>query len=365
MRSEREPITRPHRRRTRAGRPSRSSVWTAVLVGLGLMPVVCGLTFGTLVVISEAALGPGLPKFDPHILEELAVDWGLLPAPPTAFAFAPPVRTAPPSPTFPPMETLTFALPLPPTAWPTATITDTPTMTLTPTTTATATSSASPTFTPSATATPSSTSTASATVTATRTASRTPTRTLPPTGTATMSATPSPSASATEASGPIPTTETAAAPTATDTPVTPTLVAACSSTGNTSYESTLLGLINQERANQGLTPYNLQGQLQAAARLHSTDMACNDFLSHTGSDGSTVRDRIERQGYAWSWAGENIYATGDTSANAPQNAFTWWMNSAPHRANLLSPNYTDIGLGYTYSGDSSYGGYFTAVFARP
>jgi hypothetical protein len=37
----------------------------------------------------------------------------------------------------------------------------------------------------------------------------------------------------------------------------------------------------------------------------------------------------------------------------------------PHRANLLSPNYIDIGLGYMYRADSSYGGYFTAVFARP
>jgi len=94
-------------------------------------------------------------------------------------------------------------------------------------------------------------------------------------------------------------------------------------------------------------------------------MACNSFVSHTGSDGSTVRDRIARQGYSWTWAGENIYATGNTSSSAPQQVFDWWMNSAPHRANLLSPNYTDIGLGYMYSPDSNYGGYFTAVFARP
>jgi uncharacterized protein YkwD len=123
-------------------------------------------------------------------------------------------------------------------------------------------------------------------------------------------------------------------------------------------------LINAERQRQGLASYALQSQLQAAARVHSTDMACNSFVSHTGSDGSSVRDRVARQGYSWSWIGENIYATGNT-ANAPQQAFDWWMNSAPHRANLLSPNYTQIGLGYMYLGSSSYGGYFTAVFARP
>lgn len=94
-------------------------------------------------------------------------------------------------------------------------------------------------------------------------------------------------------------------------------------------------------------------------------MACNDFVSHTGSDGSSVRDRVAAQGYSWSWIGENIYATGNTSSSAPQQVFDWWMNSAPHRANLLSPNYVDIGIGYEYLGSSSYRGYFTAVFARP
>jgi len=124
-------------------------------------------------------------------------------------------------------------------------------------------------------------------------------------------------------------------------------------------------LINQERQNQGLAPYNLDSRLQAAARLHSADMACNNFLSHTGSDGSSVGDRVRRQGYTYTWVGENIFATTNTSSSAPQQAFTWWMNSAPHRANLLNTNYTDIGLGYMYYSGSSYGGYFTAVFARP
>jgi uncharacterized protein YkwD len=126
-----------------------------------------------------------------------------------------------------------------------------------------------------------------------------------------------------------------------------------------------LGLINAERQGQGLAAYSMQSQLQAAARLHSTDMACNGIFGHTGSDGSSVRDRVERQGYSWSWIGENIFATSNHSSSAPQQAFDWWMNSAPHLANLLSPNYTEIGIGYVYLAGSPYGGYFTAVFARP
>lgn len=161
-------------------------------------------------------------------------------------------------------------------------------------------------------------------------------------------------------------TATAVAPsTSTVAPPSATPVGDCAATGNSTFESRLLELINAERESRGLRAYRLQSQLQSAARRHSQDMACNGFLSHTGSDGSSVRDRVEQEGYDWSWIGENIFATSDTSSSAPQRAFDWWMNSAPHRANLLSPNYTEIGLGYRYLAGSGYGGYFTAVFARP
>lgn len=138
----------------------------------------------------------------------------------------------------------------------------------------------------------------------------------------------------------------------------------CSVSLNLAFESQIAGLINDEREANGLTPYAVQSQLLAAARVHAEDMACNDFLSHIGSDGSTVRDRVERQGYSWSWIGENYYVTGDTT-NGPQIAFNWWMNSTPHRNNLLHQQYTEFGVGYVYDSESDYGGYFVAVFARP
>jgi uncharacterized protein YkwD len=106
----------------------------------------------------------------------------------------------------------------------------------------------------------------------------------------------------------------------------------------------------------------MQSQLTTAARNHGTDMACNHFFSHTGSDGSTVAMRVAAQGYSASWVGENIFAGWSAS---PQSAFDWWMGSAPHRANLLNANYTEIGIGYIYEANSDYKGYFTAVFARP
>src|SRR5690606_19113896 len=55
-------------------------------------------------------------------------------------------------------------------------------------------------------------------------------------------------------------------------------------------------------------------QLQQAAITHSEDMAANDFFDHTGSDGSSVGDRITRTGYLWSRAGENLAAGQRTVA---------------------------------------------------
>ena len=127
----------------------------------------------------------------------------------------------------------------------------------------------------------------------------------------------------------------------------------------------MLGLINDERKAAGLPAYSLDNQLQSAAQSHSADMACNGFFSHTGSDGSSVGERVTGQGYEWTQVGENIFATGDTSSSAPQLALEWWMAGPAHRANILSEDFSDVGIGYVHEPSSPFGGYFTAVFARP
>jgi len=146
------------------------------------------------------------------------------------------------------------------------------------------------------------------------------------------------------------------APTATETPINPS----CDYSFNTTFESQVAQLINDERQSRGLYDYRVQSQLRAAARVQAADMACNHFTGHTGSDGSSVRDRVAAQGYSWTWIGENYMISQN-----PVTAFNWWMNSTPHTANILSPNYTEFGVGYVYSSESDYGGYFVVVFARP
>jgi uncharacterized protein YkwD len=133
----------------------------------------------------------------------------------------------------------------------------------------------------------------------------------------------------------------------------------------TDAEEQVLSLINNARAAQGLGALTLNSKLTAAAVRHSADMACQDFVGHTGSDGSTWYTRIEAEGMTYTRASENIYVGNPSFGGTPQGAFDWWMNSQIHRDNILDPSFTKIGVGYVYHTLSAYGGYYTLVFSRP
>ncbi|MFQ5922946.1 MAG: CAP domain-containing protein [Anaerolineales bacterium] len=221
---------------------------------------------------------------------------------------------------------------------------------------------------PTATLIPTATDTPTATRTFTPLYIDTPTPTSTPSSTSTVTVTPSRTLTPSPTLTPSKTSSGAPPPTSTFTatlPPTATSFPDCSPSGNSGFESALLTLINSERESEGLPAYDQHGQLQAAAQIHSTDMACIGFFSHTGSDGSSKEDRVSAQGYAWTSVGENIFAAGDTSPTVPQMAFNWWMASPPNQANILHDEYTDIGIGYIYEPSSPFGGYFTVVFARP
>lgn len=212
--------------------------------------------------------------------------------------------------------------------------------------------SATPTLAPTATPYLPDTPTHTPTVTSTPTVTFTPSQTLTPSPTVTPSETP--------IGGPLPTSTSTPSPEPTE-----INFPGCHPSGNSSFESSLLALINSERESKGLLAYEQQSQLGVAAQVHSTDMACNRFFSHSGSDGSSKEERVAEQGYSGALVGENIYASGDSSSNVPQLAFEFWMASPPNRANILHDEFTEIGIGYIYEPSSPFGGYFTVVFARP
>jgi uncharacterized protein YkwD len=134
----------------------------------------------------------------------------------------------------------------------------------------------------------------------------------------------------------------------------------CSYSQNAGYVNQLASLINAERANVGLPALTVNAQLAAAAQGHTADMACNNMISHTGSDGSSSYSRILAAGYSGSYSEEIIYGGG-----GPQAAMSWWMSDKIHRDAILNPRATEIGVGYAYFSNGSYGDYIAVDFGSP
>lgn len=108
-------------------------------------------------------------------------------------------------------------------------------------------------------------------------------------------------------------------------------------------------------------PLVASGVLSAAALAHSKDMADRSTLSHSGRDGSTPAERATRAGYRWRVVGENI-ASGQPTADL---VVAEWLDSPRHCANLMSPDYSEMGVAFAVGPKSSGGIYWTQVFAAP
>ncbi len=117
--------------------------------------------------------------------------------------------------------------------------------------------------------------------------------------------------------------------------------------GTAALEQSVLCLINERRAAAGVASVRANRQLAQAAAKHSTDMVQNGFFAHTSPAGSTFIDRITATGYtrgARSWLlGENL-VWGSGGLSTPASLVEAWMESQPHRANLLRGRFRDIGL---------------------
>jgi len=99
-------------------------------------------------------------------------------------------------------------------------------------------------------------------------------------------------------------------------------------------------LLNSYRAQNGRAALRPNAALTRAAEVHARDMGTNNFMSHTGSDGSKMRERARRQGYSACHIAENV-ALGQGSSGEVMNQ---WMNSPPHRKNILNGKVKDYGM---------------------
>ncbi|MCM3162422.1 CAP domain-containing protein [Metabacillus litoralis] len=113
------------------------------------------------------------------------------------------------------------------------------------------------------------------------------------------------------------------------------------------YEQQVVDLTNQERAKQGLAALKVDLTLSKVAREKSLDMQKNNYFSHTSPTYGSPFDMMKKFGVTYRTAGENI-AKGQRT---PQEVVNAWMNSSGHRANILSSNFTHIGVGYVAEGN--------------
>ncbi|MGH1449691.1 MAG: CAP domain-containing protein [Pseudomonadaceae bacterium] len=135
----------------------------------------------------------------------------------------------------------------------------------------------------------------------------------------------------------------------------------------TEFEEDVLVIVNEARA-AGATcggqtfgatgPLTMNPALRCAARVHSKDMADRGFFDHTNPDGEDPFVRMERAGYSYFTAGENI-AAGQSS---PAQVMQGWMDSPGHCSNIMNPDFAEIGVGTFEAEDGAYRYLWTQAF---
>ena len=117
-------------------------------------------------------------------------------------------------------------------------------------------------------------------------------------------------------------------------------------TSQSAYADQVVTLVNQERAKAGLPALTSDSKLANMAMDKAKDMYNNNYFDHTSPTYGSPFDMMKQYGISYSYAGENI-AKGQRD---PQEVMNAWMNSAGHRQNIMSPNFTKIGVAY-YNGE--------------
>ena len=130
------------------------------------------------------------------------------------------------------------------------------------------------------------------------------------------------------------------------------------SSSNLTYEQKVVELVNVERQKAGLPALKMDASISNVARAKSKDMAVNNYFAHQSPTYGSAGDMLRQYGISWHAWGENI-AAGQSTPEIVVNA---WMNSSGHRANILSSNFSKIGVGYVTS--SSGRPYWTQIFTN-
>ncbi|MDB2069087.1 CAP domain-containing protein [Clostridium perfringens] len=121
-------------------------------------------------------------------------------------------------------------------------------------------------------------------------------------------------------------------------------------------EQMIFNKVNEERAKAGVAPLSYSNTMQKYARIKSEDMGVRKYFSHEDPNGQLITAKMKADGVSYNAWGENIAYLGGYSgdSNIANQFMTNWMNSSGHRANILSPNFTSIGVGVYKIGNTYY-----------
>lgn len=122
------------------------------------------------------------------------------------------------------------------------------------------------------------------------------------------------------------------------------------------YAERVVELVNIERANYGLGSLSINYSAQAAAYNRAVETVSS--FSHTRPNGTSCFTALDEVGVSYYTAGENIAAGQGT----PEAVVEAWMNSEGHRANILYPGFTSIGVGFYYDSSAYYKYYWSQFF---
>ncbi|MCS6909276.1 MAG: CAP domain-containing protein [Anaerolineales bacterium] len=131
-----------------------------------------------------------------------------------------------------------------------------------------------------------------------------------------------------------------------------TAIAAPPSADVAAAELYMVELVNARRQTAGLAPLIADPTLMSVARARAADMVARNYTGHydpvTGA--SLARPAMRAAGFTSSYLGENWYGSGRALPEAVDAAMSWFMGDAPHRDNILNPNYVFLGVGLAHNG---------------
>lgn len=121
-------------------------------------------------------------------------------------------------------------------------------------------------------------------------------------------------------------------------------------------EQLIFTKVNEERARAGMSTLSYSSLMEKYARIKSKDMGDKNYFDHRNLEGELITAQMARDGISYRSWGENIaYIGGVSDINELANQFMInWMNSQGHRENILSPNFTSIGVGVYKAGNRYY-----------